>query len=98
MPWGSVTVNGPSRRDVYLNGNYEEAAGRTGATFVVEYGANTFETLDDARRIDFRARATLNEETPHADVVLAPVSPPEPTRETLGGEGEAEDGGNGGAP
>jgi hypothetical protein len=82
MPWGSVRVSGPALRDVYLNGNYAQAAGQTGTIFIVEYGANTFETLDSARQVDFRAEAVVNRETPHTEVTLAEMIPPEVTRET----------------
>lgn len=82
MPWGTVTVSGPAGRDVYINGNYAAPAGKTNSDFAVEYGANTFETLDDQWRVDHRAQTTVDDDHPHADAVLAAVSPPEPTRET----------------
>ncbi len=47
MPWGSVTLAGPAERDVYVNSNYEDIAGKTNEDFAIEYGLNTFETLDD---------------------------------------------------
>ena len=79
MPWGSVKVIGPAGRDVYVNGNYEDITGQTGQDFAVEYGLNTFETLDNESRIDFRADATVNDETPHVEAELEAVNPPEPT-------------------
>ncbi len=79
MPWGSVTLAGPAERDVYVNSNYEDIAGKTNEDFAVEYGLNTFETLDDQFRIDFRAEAEVNDETPHVDTELEAVDPPEPT-------------------
>ena len=79
MPWGSVTLAGPADRDVYVNSNYEDIAGKTNEDFAVEYGLNTFETLDDQFRIDFRAEAEVNDETPHVDTELEAVDPPEPT-------------------
>lgn len=82
MPWGSVKVKGPPDRDVYVNGNYEEPAGKTGDTFPVEYGNNTFETLDAQDRVDNRAETVIDEDHPHQEVTLSPVSPPEPTRLT----------------
>lgn len=82
MPWGSVKVNGPSDRDVYVNGNYEQAAGRTGDTFPVEYGKNTFETLDAQWRVDNRAETVVDGDNPNREVTLSQVSPPEPTRLT----------------
>ena len=80
MPWGSVKVNGPPDRDVYVNGNYEQSAGKTGDTFPVEYGKNTFETLDAQGRVDNRAETVTDEDHRHQEVTLSPVSPPEPTR------------------
>lgn len=79
MPWGSVTLAGPADRDVYINGNYEDIAGKTNEDFAVEYGSNTFETLDDQFRIDFRAEAQVNDDTPHAHTRLEAVDPPEST-------------------
>ena len=79
MPWGSVTVAGPAGRAVHVNGNYEDIAGQTNEDFAVEYGLNTFETLDSQFRIDFRAEAEVNDETPHVDKELEAVEPPEPT-------------------
>ena len=79
MPWGSVKVNGPSGRDVYVNGDYDVAAGVTGDTFVVEYGKNAFETLDSEWRIDNRAEAEVDADDPNQEVTLSAVSPPEPT-------------------
>ena len=79
MPWGSVTLTGPADRDVYVNGNYEDVAGQTNEDFVVEYGINTFETLDGQFRVDLRAEAEVNDESPHVTVALGAVDPPEPT-------------------
>ena len=79
MPWGSVTLTGPTDRDVYVNGNYEDVAGQTNEAFAVEYGLNTFETLDSEFRIDFRAETEVNDETPHVEAALQAVDPPEPT-------------------
>jgi hypothetical protein len=83
MPFGSVKVNGPPGREVYVNGDYEEAAGTTGDTFPVEYGENAFETLDTESRIDNRAVTVVDGDDPNQEVTLSPVSPPEPT--TLSG-------------
>jgi len=90
MPWGSVTVTGPVDRDVYVNGNYEDIAGKTNDDFAVEYGLNTFETLDDQWRIDFRARVEVNDASPLVDAELGAVDPPEPTAATppTGGGGD----------
>jgi hypothetical protein len=79
MPWGSVRLAGPVGRDVYINGNYEDIAGETNDYFAVEYGLNTFETLDDRFRIDLRARVEVNDEHSRAKTELEPVVPPEPT-------------------
>jgi hypothetical protein len=89
MPFGSVKVNGPADRDVYVNGNYEEAAGETGEIFVVEFGENKFETLDDEFRIDNRAVCQVNAQHPNREVMLAAVVPPEPTRVGTSGAGNA---------
>ena len=90
MPWGSVMLAGPADRDVYINGNYEDIAGRTNEDFAVEYGLNTFETLDGAFRINFRAETEVNDETPHVDTRLEAVEPPEPTVLTPPGAGGDE--------
>jgi len=90
MPWGSVRLAGPEGRDVYVNGNYEDIAGKTNDDFAVEYGLNTFETLDDRFRVDFRANVEVNQEIPRVEKELEPVVPPEPTAMTprRGGKGE----------
>lgn len=90
MPWGSVRLAGPVGRDVYVNGNYEDVAGKTNDDFAVEYGLNTFETLDDRFRVDFRAKVEVNDENPHVEAALEPVGPPESTVLTprRGGKGE----------
>jgi hypothetical protein len=90
MPWGSVRVTGPVGRDVYVNGNYDDIVGKTNEYFAVEYGLNTFETLDNRFRVDFRAQVEVNDESPRVDAQLAPVVPPESTVLTprRGGKGE----------
>jgi hypothetical protein len=79
MPWGSVWLGGPVGRDVYINGNYEDIAGTTNDYFAVEYGLNTFETLDERFRVDFRAQVDVNDEHSRVKTELEPVVPPEPT-------------------
>lgn len=73
MPWGSVHVIGPVDEDVYVNGNYEQAAGKTNTEYSVEYGPNTFETLDEEGNVALRAEALVNEEHPNVTVELQPV-------------------------
>ena len=72
-------MTGPVGRNVYVNGNYEDIAGGTNEDFAVEYGLNTFETLDAQFRVDFRADAQVNDAAPHVDAALVAVDPPEPT-------------------
>jgi hypothetical protein len=91
MPWGSVRLAGPEGREVYVNGNYEDVAGRTNEYFAVEYGLNTLESLDDRFRVDLRAKVEVNDENPYPEKALEPVDPPEPTVLT------PRDGGKGGA-
>lgn len=79
MPWGSVKVDGPAGRRVYVNGNYGETAGVTGDMFPVEYGRNRFETLDPAYRVDFATEVIVNDANPDIRADLAPVIPPRPT-------------------
>jgi len=90
MPWGSVRLVGPVGRDVYVNGNYEDIAGKTNDDFAVEYGLNTFETLDDRFCVDFRAKVEINDESPRVDKALEPVAPSEPTALTPRGGGKGE--------
>ena len=73
MAFGLVTVLGPADRDVYINGNYADPAGKTGGEFSVEYGPNVFETLDGDENVDLRAEATVNDDHPHVTVTLQPV-------------------------
>lgn len=79
MPWGSVKLIGPAGRDVYVNGNYADIAGQTNETFAVEYGLNTFESLDSEFRVDLRAHATVNDDAAHVEATLLDVAPPEDT-------------------
>ncbi len=79
MPFGFVRLSGPAGRDVYVNGNYQDIGGQTGDDFAVQYGFNTFETLDDESRIDFRVRVEVTDDNPRVDADLEPVEPPEPT-------------------
>ena len=81
MPWGSVYVRGSEGEDVYINGNYEQAAGPTNNMYTVEYGLNTFETLDDDGKIVLRAETTVDDDRPVAEVELQPV-----TADQSGGE------------
>ena len=74
MPWGSVFVIGPADQDVYINGNYEEPAGKTNNEYVVEYGENTFETLDDNGDVVLRAQALVDSDNPNVEVELQPVA------------------------
>lgn len=73
MPWGTVRVEGPAGDEIFINGNYEQAAGRTGDTFIVEYGLNTFETLDGIGAVVLRANAVVDPVHPHREVPLEPV-------------------------
>lgn len=70
MPWGSVFVKGPAGEDVYINGNYEEPAGQTNNSYVVEYGENTFETLDEAGNVRLRAQALVDDGNKNVEVEL----------------------------
>ena len=79
MSWGTVRVNSPAGRDVYINGNYAAAAGQLPSAFVVEYGPNTFETLNAGNQIDFRATANVDATHPFVVIDLAPAVPPEPS-------------------
>ena len=79
MPWGTVRVNSPAGRDVYINGNYAAAAGQLPGAFVVEYGPNSFETLNVSNEIDFRGEASVDAAHSHVVIDLAPVVPPEPS-------------------
>lgn len=90
MPWGSVRVAGPEGRDVYVNGNYEDVAGQTNEFYAVEYGLNTFETLDDRFRVDFRVKVEVNDENSRPEKELEPVVPPEPTALTPRGGGKGK--------
>ena len=45
--------------DVYVNGNYTQAAGVVGTSFLVETGGNIFETLAADLSIDWAATATI---------------------------------------
>jgi len=74
MAWGSVEVNGPAGDDVYINGNYEQPAGQTNNTYAVEYGENTFETLDGAGNVAMRAQALVDDEHKNVTVQLSPVA------------------------
>lgn len=70
MPYGKVTVSKPLGRLIYINGNYDEAAGKSPAAFTVEYGPNRFETLTGAGKVDYAADVTVNAANPAATVEL----------------------------
>ena len=74
MPWGEVLVKGPVGEKVYINGNYKQAAGETNNKYNVEYGENTFETLDSNSKVELRAKAAVNKDKPYVEVELRPVS------------------------
>lgn len=74
MPWGSVYVKGPDDEDIYINGNYEKPAGKTNTTYSVEYGCNTFETLDKSGNIVLRATTNVDENNLRPTVLLRTVS------------------------
>ena len=73
MPYGSVFVRGPSNKQVYLNGNYAQSAGETNTDFMVEYGSNTFETLDENRNVELRAKITVDNDNKNPEVELKPI-------------------------
>jgi hypothetical protein len=73
MPWGSVKITRPLRRKIYTNGNYDEAAGLSPGPFAIEYGRNTFETLDGAGRVDYRGSTTINASNRNAQLELDTV-------------------------
>ena len=76
MSIGSVRVTGPADRDVYVNGQYGEAAGKTGGTFLVEYGNNRFESLDFEYRVDYAANVTADEGHQDVEAELERIVPP----------------------
>ena len=70
MAWGEVYVEGPDDEDVYINGNYEQSAGPTNTTYTVEYGPNTFETLDHNGNVVLRATIVVGGNNRYSKVVL----------------------------
>lgn len=74
MAMGSVRITKPLRRLIYINGNYDEAAGLSPGPFAVELGNNTFETLDGSGNVDWTGAATLTAANPNVSLALQPVS------------------------
>jgi hypothetical protein len=80
MPTGNVRITDPEDRQIYVNGVYTAPNPRTSpCTIAVEYGKNTFETLNAEQKIDFRGEATTDEDHRYTRLALDPVVPPEAT-------------------
>jgi hypothetical protein len=79
MPRGLVTIGSPSKREIFINGQYAVPAGVSPGPFLVEFGPNTFETLDEKQRIDNRETVVTDHDHPNETIDLKPVTPPEPT-------------------
>lgn len=73
MAWGAVLVKGPTDEDVYINGIYSQPAGKTNSKYMVEFGKNTFETLDKNGKVLLRAEVSVNQQNSSAEVELMPV-------------------------
>jgi len=79
MAYGNVRIGEPKDRKVYINGVYTALTPPTSpCTVTVEYGPNTFETLNDEKKIDFRGDAVIDEAHRYVVITLAAVDPPAP--------------------
>ena len=70
MPFGSVKVTAPLGRLVYINGNHDEAAGKSPGPFAVELGRNLFETINGNDEIDYSGKVTLTAANPNVELAL----------------------------
>ena len=72
MVWGAVFVKGPIDEDVYVNGIYNQPAGKTNSKYMVEFGKNKFETLDKNGKIALQAEVFVNQGNSVSEVELKP--------------------------
>lgn len=79
MAWVSIRVTGQDGRLVYIDGRYDDSAGKAPGPFLVTPGRHTFETLDRKKRVDNRARVNARPDQDQLSVAFAAVDPPEPT-------------------
>jgi hypothetical protein len=78
MAWVSVRITGQDRRNVYIDGHYDEAAGKKApGPFLVTSGKHTFETLNPQNQVDSRAIVTLKRGQVTAEAEFEDVDPPE---------------------
>jgi hypothetical protein len=78
MAFASLTVTKPKNRLIYLNGDYENAAGNSSTdTFTVTSGGNIAETLNGDGKVDFRKRFRVRPKDTSVTIGLDPVDPPE---------------------
>ena len=72
MVWGAVFVKGPTGEDVYINGIYSQPAGKTNSKYMVEFGKNKFETLDNNGKVALRVEVFVNQDNSVSEVELKP--------------------------
>jgi hypothetical protein len=73
MPWGNVTITGQDGQDIYVDGNYEDPAGKAPGPFVVTYGKHTFETLKQSGAVECSGDAKVNAHQRDVTIALLPV-------------------------
>ncbi len=83
MPGSWVNVLWTTKgRDVFLNGNLEDASGQTGTPFVVETGMNTFTLLKSDGSVQAEKRQRIAAATQNDPVIVdlrpRPAAPPPP--------------------
>lgn len=80
MTFASLFVTKPVNRLIYINGNYQDAAGNSSSgSITVSSGGNIAETLNGDGRIDFRKEFVVGPRDKEVTIELDPVNPPEKT-------------------
>lgn len=67
-----VRVVWATRRNVYVNGNFQEPCGRTNKPFEVETGRNTFALLTPVHEVEAEATKRIGPTTEDKPVVVRP--------------------------
>lgn len=70
MAFGSVRITGPLGRLIYINGNHDEAAGKSPGPFAVEFGRNLFETINGKDEIDYAGKVMITAASPNVELAL----------------------------
>lgn len=73
-----ITVRSPKNRLLYVDGVYDENAGKSPMQLALPAGVHLFETLNGKRQVDYRCETEDLPNGTKKTIDLVAVKPPEP--------------------